>query len=278
MTGQQYSGTARRHRFTLVEVMVAMGLFTIIMLIMLQFFSGAQRVWTDVERKNETYGDARIAMDMMATMLQSAYYSPDDIPFVITEQTATLPANRFDSLTFPTRSDLKPAEANNTIYAHFGIREINAAAEKDGDLMFAGLYSDNATPYNTAFRRPSSVTFSAAKAALTGYFSAAALEKTAVARYLTSLQFTRLYLNYPSAAGVRTGDRIYIPSPFPTEKEDRIPNLLLIRFTMLNGPDYRQWLAMVGGAASEPAGAQEFRETRERVFTRLVFLGQHYDN
>ncbi|WP_419643433.1 PilW family protein, partial [Victivallis vadensis] len=37
--------------FTLVELLVAMAVFSVMLLLMMQFFSGAQRIWVSTEQK-----------------------------------------------------------------------------------------------------------------------------------------------------------------------------------------------------------------------------------
>lgn len=80
MFNKRYS---RKGSFTLVELLVAMTVFSILLLLMLQFFSGAQKMWTSTEKRNELYADARIAMDLMTSLIQSSVAIHDNIPFVI---------------------------------------------------------------------------------------------------------------------------------------------------------------------------------------------------
>ncbi|MFA6293676.1 MAG: hypothetical protein WC637_17950 [Victivallales bacterium] len=67
--------------FTLIELMAAMGVFAIIMLVMLTFFSSAQKAWTNCINRGQIYENARIAMDLIARDLQCAYYEKDKVPF-----------------------------------------------------------------------------------------------------------------------------------------------------------------------------------------------------
>ncbi len=70
--------------FTLIEMIVAMGVFSVLLVIMLSFFGSAQRAWSDSSAIGEVYENARIAMDLMARDIQSAYYEADtagEIPF-----------------------------------------------------------------------------------------------------------------------------------------------------------------------------------------------------
>ena len=65
-----------RH-YTIVEVMVAMGIFLVMMTIMMQFFTSAQKVWNLASKKNMLYADARVAMNLMTRELQSVLYDSD---------------------------------------------------------------------------------------------------------------------------------------------------------------------------------------------------------
>lgn len=65
-----------RH-YTIVEVMVAMGIFLVMMTIMMQFFTSAQKVWNLASKKNMLYADARVAMNLMTRELQSMLYDND---------------------------------------------------------------------------------------------------------------------------------------------------------------------------------------------------------
>ena len=67
----------RKQRFTIVEVLVAMAVFSILMLLIMQIFGSMQNVWTTTANRTETYQNARVIMDMIATDLQSAFYNLD---------------------------------------------------------------------------------------------------------------------------------------------------------------------------------------------------------
>ena len=66
-----------RH-YTIVEVMVAMGIFLVMMTIMMQFFTSAQKVWNAASKRNIMYADARVAMNLMTREIQSMLYDNDD--------------------------------------------------------------------------------------------------------------------------------------------------------------------------------------------------------
>ena len=63
--------------FTLLEVLVSMGVFSLLMLALMQFFSAAQGVWERTGNKAELFDSAKTAMDIIANDLACAYYEPD---------------------------------------------------------------------------------------------------------------------------------------------------------------------------------------------------------
>ena len=73
----------KTHCFTLVEILVAMGVFSILLTLMVQFFSGARTLWVANEKRSAVYADASAAIDLMAKLLQTTYFSENSTPFEI---------------------------------------------------------------------------------------------------------------------------------------------------------------------------------------------------
>ena len=67
----------KKSYFTLLEVLVSMGVFSLLMLALMQFFSAAQGVWERTGNKAELFDSARTAMDILANDLACAYYERD---------------------------------------------------------------------------------------------------------------------------------------------------------------------------------------------------------
>ena len=70
MHKQQRRMTGRR--FTLIEIAVAMSIFALLMLILMQIFSATQNVWRTSSGKAETYESARVVLDLLGNGLESA--------------------------------------------------------------------------------------------------------------------------------------------------------------------------------------------------------------
>lgn len=60
--------------FTLLELLVSMGVFAILMLALMQFFTSAQSIWTRSNTRYDMYDNARLALNLMAADLQCLYY------------------------------------------------------------------------------------------------------------------------------------------------------------------------------------------------------------
>ena len=107
-----------RKYFTLIELMAAMGVFAIIMLIMLSFFSSAQKAWTNCANRGQIYENARIAMDLISRDLQCAYYDKDKIPFWNKGYTNYILANAVynqEALCFVSATNIAPDGCNSKI-------------------------------------------------------------------------------------------------------------------------------------------------------------------
>ena len=67
----------RIQKFTIVEILVAMSVFAILMLMIMQIFGSLQGVWTNTSKRTETAQNANTIMNMIAADFQSAFYDHD---------------------------------------------------------------------------------------------------------------------------------------------------------------------------------------------------------
>jgi type II secretory pathway pseudopilin PulG len=67
-----------RH-YTIIEVMMAMGIFLVMMTIMMQFFTSAQQIWNKSSKRNAIYADARVAMNLMTREIQCMLYKNSEV-------------------------------------------------------------------------------------------------------------------------------------------------------------------------------------------------------
>lgn len=66
-----------KNLFTLLEVLVSMGVFSLLMLALMQFFSAAQGVWEKSGSKSELYDSARIAAQLLTEDLTTSFYGDE---------------------------------------------------------------------------------------------------------------------------------------------------------------------------------------------------------
>ena len=67
-----------KNLFTLLEVLVSMGVFSLLMLALMQFFSAAQGVWEKSGSKSELFDSARVAAQLLTEDLTTAFYGDEE--------------------------------------------------------------------------------------------------------------------------------------------------------------------------------------------------------
>ena len=67
-----------KNLFTLLEVLVSMGVFSLLMLALMQFFSAAQGVWEKSGSKSELFDSARVAAHLLTEDLTTAFYGDEE--------------------------------------------------------------------------------------------------------------------------------------------------------------------------------------------------------
>lgn len=240
--------TLKRHPFTLIEVMVAMGVLAILMMFTLQFFSGTQRLWADAESKNEVYSDARVAMDFISTQLQNIATAGTNIPFALTKNTATVSGAPNDRIYFCSNSPIK-LNMNATSKLYFLTFQLN-----NDDQLAIGAFGDNQTGFANLFYSPTINTGTIDAVVTSGN---ADICSHIIGR-VTGLEF----IPYDSNMTVLT------------TSQTALPYAISIRLTLLDSRAYEQWKGM-NGSFNEATNTRsyEFRKANERTFTRTVFLG-----
>ena len=73
----------KKRRFTLIEMMVSMGVFLILLTLLLNFFSGTRQVWKTLRDRNDSFEKARVAMDIMSDLLTTSVADAENIDFVV---------------------------------------------------------------------------------------------------------------------------------------------------------------------------------------------------
>ena len=66
--------------FTLLEMMIAMGILAFMMLVLFKFFANVQDAWTQSMNTTELYENGRVVLDVITRDLQASIAKADDIP------------------------------------------------------------------------------------------------------------------------------------------------------------------------------------------------------
>ena len=73
-------GRGRRRPFSLVELLLTMGILVILIMILFRFFANLQTAWSASMNTTELYESARATLDVVTRDLRSALATSDDIP------------------------------------------------------------------------------------------------------------------------------------------------------------------------------------------------------
>ena len=259
----------RKTSFTLLEIIVAMGVFSLLMAMTMQFFSGAQRIWSSSESRNTVYSDARVAMDLMATLLQSTYYKEDETPFIIVKNRTTDPAER-DAIYFPTKSSLRPRGDTSLFFATFQV-------DSDNELLIATICDKDGETYRDLFF-PSADSYETIADTMYGNLNNYAKMKktkedegvdevkaTTIIPNITSFKISPGIYNYNGTPEIQwnqhdksSGGVTYYPY---------VPALVRIELGILPDPYYERWLNASGSEKTD------ILKEQEKKFTRIVFIG-----
>ena len=272
--------TARR-RFTLVELLVSMGVLVIILGFILQFFIGSQRLWQSMEQRNSLYADARVAMDVMTTMLQNCFYSDGGIPFSIRRD------DYRDKIYFATQSK-QNLPGGRLKYVSFQLGDASATPStgEDDELKLAVFCSEESDfsnyfpPYGLGGITDVDVALTSVISRLDGQLRNTTENPDLTERYgsvlvrnVTSFQIIPYELDVDDTSNWLR--------PVTDDTFDEFPYMVELRLTMLSPADFKIWKAMSGSDDGAPGEVEtgdnervKFRKTHSYTFSRTVFIGE----
>lgn len=287
-----------RRNFTLAEIIVAMGVFSIIMLMLFRLFTSSQQVWSSAEARSNRYADARVAMDLMANALQSAFYAPDTTVMLIGAKANPDKNDPRDVITFPVKMSthygcMKPKSGDDDTYEsdesvlffiRFSLGKSEALAssitndEEPGYLYLSTFGdNDNASTYKDLFTPYQNNEIAERCTAILQAFQNDDVQdddrKQDIIQGVTRLEFTPIMPDYEDAKLVWKLPK-YVNG---TNKDNTLnPIAVEIKLWLLDRANYQKWYAFndsksVTGSGETPR-AKEFRQANEYLFTRLVYL------
>lgn len=272
-----------KHRFTLVELLVSMGVLVIILGFILQFFVGSQRLWQSMEQRNSLYADARVAMDIMTTMLQNSFYSEGGIPFRIDR------SDEFRNKIYFATQSMQNLPGGRLKYISFQMGDDSASPStgEDDELKIA-VFCDEEEDFSKYFPPYGLEGAENLDAARTGVINKldGQLKNTTkdpdksepygsvLVRNVISFVITPYELDFDAPSGFRK-------IPDSTTSYDEFPFMVEFKLTMLSPADFKIWKAMSGTDDGDPGKLQDsdndrvkFRKTHAYTFSRTVFIGE----
>jgi type II secretory pathway pseudopilin PulG len=294
----------KKKPFTLLELILAMGILSVMMVLMLSFFSAAQKAWMTSSANAEIYENARVAMDLMTRDLQSALYNDENssqgiYPFWhesvnrINFITATSVGDTADepniirevkyarsngsSATTPLTQEDLPSTAPGTTILKGGwlVRSVTGASCVDPDPAKANIKTEALNKYNFALFPRSDGNMNRAYKIFKAFPDAGNISRKSsqdfnyVVPYIVSLEFTC----YNNRAQDMVDANIYSSSP---AEATPFPYAIGIEIVLLDRASWAKWKAMGGNIAtpdSDTSATKIFREAHQKTFTTMIYLG-----
>lgn len=143
-----------RNRFTLVELLVTMGVFCVLLMVSMQIFGSAGKLWTRSEQKSNTFAAARVAMEFVAARIQTCVYTYE-VPFQIYNKKGSGNNTYYTDVFFPTTVPMNRVFKDN---ASGSLKKLDKLSVRfvgfsltDGVLqmrIFSDKMNDTAQQYN----------------------------------------------------------------------------------------------------------------------------------
>ena len=251
-----------KHKFTLVELLVALGVFAVLLVMAMRFFSGAQRLCGATDRKNNLYADARVAMDLMATLIQNVYYSDGGVPFVIDQSEVGS-----GKIYFPTHQPLNdfPEKATSSVRFYSFQRGSSSNANKLNMTVFANDEDSGSNAFCLFFPPYEDKTLAQARTDLVSKLDRNDAEHSAVLLdNVTALDFV------PYKRVAEVDDRRI--AKMESDEKNIIPFVIDIRLSLMDKTNFDLWKDMPTGDAKD-----NFLRQHEYTFTRSVFIGDRWN-
>lgn len=264
-----------RSNFTLVELLVTMGVFCVLLMVSMQIFGSAGKLWTRSEQKSNTFAAARTAMEFVAARIQSNAYT-EDMPFEISCSTSPV----YDRIFFPTVMPMNRKDNDGNERDKFSMRFVafdlvRTTSDPECGKLKMLIYSDERNnsflnlmpPYGANRRRRGGNTYSTAEVARNHVrntiFSSSIAAHNEIEIIENVIDFRLRPYELPATkhsaiTEVTSGSPVYTP-----------PYLLEIEISVLDSKEsFRKWRN-----AANAAEREEIETEAGYTFRRAVLLG-----
>ena len=285
-----------RKSFTLIELLVAMGLLALLVMLMLQLFSGTQRLWVASEKRSGIYADARAAMELMAELINAVQFSHGESLETVTDTATNRKITRvkrdqnLDSVFY---LDNNTAGSSVLIFAastdrglkHSGSRNYFISFQRKDDDLYMTYMSDTGCPntpagasgnsedhlyslfppYGLLTGCPNITSRNNARDALKSILAPVADNDYSqiIAQNVLEFDIKAYKIDKTTKKLVSCGTGADVT------KEP--PYMLEITMTMLDDESYKKWSEI-----TDTTKKQDFRQQHQRTFSRSVFIGNRW--
>ena len=279
--------TKRKMPFTLVELLVAIALLSLIVMLLLQLFGGAQKIWITSEKTNNLYANARVAMETMADLINTVQFSHgekndgtrDKTKDMIFSLDSKSEDDGYDSNSIifvaKTARDL-PMKDNTTRFISFRLGD--SGDEKTRGKLFMVVYSDkiNEKTFYSLFPTYGSGSRGTALTSLKSHMNSLVTDYKnsssssgenencqVIAENVVALKINAYVLNSSGKLEKKKStdsDAGDIAEP---------PYMIEIQLTVLDPDSYKRWLELDRDAA--------YLNQHKRTFTRGIHIGPRWD-
>ena len=265
------NGTNRRnkHSFTLLELLVAMAVFSMMMAILFRFIDIAQSAWTNSASRSMVYENARLAFDLIGRDLQSSYYSEDTIPFWHKAATdSSWGENRNESLAFIATTNIPPFDNCDSKFCEVKYQLYYADNHDDANegWLMRSITGDHVDPADGGGANPKwnyHSEFDISKSTATSAFTGDDTSSDAysgVIPYVTELSFKCLKRNADEITADSTGT-----------SDTEFPSSVIVTITLMSRFTFKKWQTLDAAGASN---ADLFKEENSSTFRKTFFLGE----
>lgn len=288
--------TKRRNHFTLIELLVAISLLSLIMMLLFQLFSGAQRIWIASEKTNNLYSDARVAMELVADILNTVQFShgekddgsrdttKDMIFSLDSDNKYTYDGKHYDSnsviFVAKTAREL-PMKDNTTRFISFRLGEFgvgtSVAQEKEfkktRGKLFMLIYSDknNESTFYGFFPTYNGGSRDTALAALKNQMDSLITNFKNSTSASGENEFCQVISDNVvefklTAYGLNGSNQLVKKADSSDLKE--VPYMIEIQMTVLDPDSYQRWIELKCN--------KDYLEQNKHTFTRNVYIGNRW--
>ena len=135
--------TYRKQSFTLVELLVSIGLLSLMMMFMLRFFNSSQMLWKTVANESELRQNSQVALDLISDLVTTVQFTPGE--------TTGARDRTMDSIF--SLNNRNTSEYGDASQLFFACKTVSSLPKKTNDIRFIGLRLGDTGGANSEYTR-----------------------------------------------------------------------------------------------------------------------------